>query len=456
MSDLTPYPYQIVGAEFLQQPGAILADQVGLGKTLTSILAAQRTDVHEILVVVPLSLKPQWVAEIIAVEQALASADIEVEEWTQVWAITTDGLVRHWTLAHYQEFQDGKNKKTPSDAARAYLKQTWDAVILDEAHKIKGRNSQRTRWIKKLRSTYRWGLTGTPMAEYPPDVWSLLNWVAPKQFPYYWPFVNEYCEVDEYRKVVQMKHVKVNGRWTPEPTLQKFQATLAPYILARKLEDVGIELPPQTINDVPLQMDETQALLYWEVQREILLQLTVDKTLDSMILDLRTNNHLLIQNTGARFTHLHKVASNPAVFRPGTPNIKMDWLEEYVEGGGEPALVFSRYRATVDMVTAFLAERNQKGWLVGTWDGLGTGHNLQRFTHTIAWDLPFPLLTWEQGKGRTYRMGQDKPTRITRLIVQGSVDQRVAKRLDHKQAIVDMLIDWLRGTTNTYVSSHVN
>lgn len=441
MSDIiVPHNYQELGADFLlRSEGAILADQVGLGKTLTSLLAVIGSTARRILIIVPLALKPWWVSEIVRVERILADAVIFYATDTEV----STGR-RHYTLAHYEQFRNGESSKLPGELTRQYLDKTWDIVILDEAHKIKGRDSQRTRWIKKLHTEQRWALSGTPMAEYPPDIWSLLNWADPQTFRYYWPFVNEYCELDDNRRVIGIKHVLQNGRYTQAPTLEAFRETLRPYILARKLKDVGIELPPQTITDVPLKMADDQAAFYEEVATQVVIELA-EKSLPEYVLDFSRDNKLVIQNVGVRFTRLHQVASNPAHFKPGVSNIKLAWLDEYIEGGGEPSLVFTRYRGTVDVINRLLSLRNQRGWLVGTWDGLAEGLNLQRYAHTITWDLPYPLLSWTQGLGRTHRMGQTRPTRVTRLLVQGSVDQRVAKKLDGKANLTTMLMEWLRG-----------
>jgi len=84
----------------------------------------------------------------------------------------------------------------------------WDMIIVDEAHRMKNHDAQWTRNIKKLKAPYRHIMTGTGFVNNPSEIWSLLNFVWPKEFTSYWKFREYFCEEDNwsgYRKVVGIK-----------------------------------------------------------------------------------------------------------------------------------------------------------------------------------------------------------------------------------------------------------
>ena len=158
-STFIPRKYQWAGAYFLaRREGALLGDEVGLGKTATAILACIEIKAGAVLLIVPLRHKAFWVQEIIKVEQAMSRMPITITtEETVYGPLVRVGAHRVYTLAHYEQFRDGKmldaqHRPIPTWQAEAYLKVHWDAVIIDEAHRIKNRKAQRTRWIKKLRT----------------------------------------------------------------------------------------------------------------------------------------------------------------------------------------------------------------------------------------------------------------------------------------------------------------
>jgi SNF2 family DNA or RNA helicase len=424
--------YQKVGTRFFtSRPGAILNDQVGLGKTATAVWAAQEAGVKTILVVCPLILKEQWQEEILKVLPG--NADRAVNE--AGLPVLTIGQ-QTWTFAHYEQFQ---GQGDPKEITAWLLSQQWDAVVLDEAHRVKNRKSQRAHWIKKLARKYTWLLTGTALADKAEDIWTLLHLVDPKEFPFFWPFVEAYYNFGpayEGAFASQIDGIKRKQK-------QAWRERLQPYILARRLEDVGLELPPLTIIDVPLEVPADLKDFYTQVKKEIIIPLSSERN-EFEYLDLSAADQLIITGAGARFTRLRQVTSAASVFKQGLSNPKAEWLKEFAEEG-EPALVLCAFNHTVDLVKAEITRLGLKGWQVGTWDKMSEGLNLQHLRHLIAWDMPLSRKSWEQGLGREHRSGQTREVFIHRLYLKGTVDVRVRELIDHKQATITELLNWLRG-----------
>lgn len=454
---LTPRIYQKVGTQFLATRNGILADRVGLGKTATALwaaLAVQENRTLRVLIIMPKNLKAQWALEIDRVERSTyPTGNISIEYDVQAQVVKVRGhreAPREYHLAHYQQFENR------SKVMQHYLAQHWDVVIVDEAHNIKNRLAQRSRNIKRLSAGYMWGLTGTVVPEFPQDVWSLLNWVAPDKFSERRPgaqtynqFISTYMEV-EHGRPVGIRYVKgPDGRYTQEPVLRMLREQLKPYILARNLEDVGLQLPPRSIIDVPLEMDTDQLDFYHQVKEQIVVDLIADGLTSEQIDELVAagSDELIITTGGARFTRLHQAASAPSTFKEGVSNTKLEWLRNYIEGGGEPALILTRYRHTVAVIQAELKRlgADTKGFIVGTWDSLSEGHNFQHLHIGIEWDTTFSRKTWEQGLGRLHRSGQTRPVFWYRLMA-APIDRHVVYNvIEAKNTRVQMIVAWLRG-----------
>ena len=96
-----------------------------------------------------------------------------------------------------------KVKKVPLiDAIQAHH---WDVIILDEAHRIKGRTTGWTKEIKKLKGSVKHVMTGTGFINNPSEIWSLLNFCSKREYAAYWRFREKYCEEDVingFRKIV--------------------------------------------------------------------------------------------------------------------------------------------------------------------------------------------------------------------------------------------------------------
>ena len=85
-----------------------------------------------------------------------------------------------------------------SELMKIFRSTKWDAIVCDEAHRIKNRKAKQTIGIKLLKTSYKFALTGTPIQNKPDDLWSILNWLNPfYSGESYWQFVNKFCEIEE-------------------------------------------------------------------------------------------------------------------------------------------------------------------------------------------------------------------------------------------------------------------
>jgi SNF2 family DNA or RNA helicase len=444
------YDYQQVNSLWAAVPktdnqikGGLLGFEVGLGKTATAIAAVEKDKSERVLVVTRLVLKRQWAGEIEKWERAFGyRISIELSEPFDKMLrlrVYRDGVkIRTWIIAHYEQFTN-KHKY-----CKKYLSQKWDAVILDEVHNIKNRTAQRTRNIKKLRTTMKIGLSGTLMPEYPEDLWSLLHWMDKREFRSYWTFVDLYCAVEE-RYGSHGVYKKVLGVKDDEGIRQLFAAKVASYLRILNYEDVGMQLPPSTQIDVCLEMDTGQRKLYKKIREESTLNL---KEQIGGVLDLtQFEDENVIQLARARFSYEHQYCSGSSKFGKVT-DAKLEWIRAYIEDGAPPTVFFCTYRHTVAAVEELLAELGAEGHFVGTYAKWAEGANLQHYHHMVMVDLPMSLKQFEQAKGRINRIGQEHPTFIYRLMYDNSVDENVKKLLDDKQTEISLMTDYIKERYN--------
>lgn len=90
----------------------------------------------------------------------------------------------------------------------------WLHVIADECHRMQNRKAQQTKALKKIKAVYKTGLSGTPVTNKTDKIWSVLNWLYPKQYRAYWKFYNEFVEFEimypeGYHKIIGPKNEAV-------------------------------------------------------------------------------------------------------------------------------------------------------------------------------------------------------------------------------------------------------
>ena len=158
----------------------------GLGKTIVAIATECALKSKRVLVVCPGYLKLNW--------------EREIQKWAFEPCVVTRGdrAVREEQIKQYFESNTrflvvNYEMIRPNKKAGGYpelLSYSWDAVIFDEAHRLKGRSSQWTEGAKQFRKIPRVQfLTGNPIANTPNDIWQLLNLIDPLKFSSYWAFV---------------------------------------------------------------------------------------------------------------------------------------------------------------------------------------------------------------------------------------------------------------------------
>ena len=182
MTELRPYQEEDVEHYRTHDSTGNFSEQ-RTGKTPPVCTILKEKQFRRVLIVCPASLCYMWRAEL----KRWAELNSEVADTTSFTPAKT-GIC----IANYEKIRGDKNNQK---FFNTILKWKPEAIVLDEAHRIKNRTSLTFTNLRKLRNCkFKIALTATPAFNKPWDVWAILNWLFPKVFSSYWNFIDEYFE----------------------------------------------------------------------------------------------------------------------------------------------------------------------------------------------------------------------------------------------------------------------
>jgi hypothetical protein len=436
-------PYQERGLAWLAGMcesglGGCLADDMGLGKTIQIIaLHLHRRDLKAgpTLVVCPASLLGTWEREIrrfapeIPVRRFHGGGRHLAELATDEIVLVTYGVVLR-------------------DSARL-AEIDWGLVVADEAQHAKNPLSRTARELRSLPAPARVALTGTPVENRLSELWSILDWTTPGLLGHLETFTSRVAvPIERYRDA---------------DTTKRFAALIRPFLLRRRKTDPGIapELPRKTETDQFVPLTAEQVTLYEAMVRETMQAIAVAAGIERAGLVFKLLTGLKqICNHPAQYLK----QSGPLTGRSGKL-AAFDELTDLILDGGESMLVFTQYtqmgtllqqhldargirslflhggvpvRRREEMVAEFQAG-NVPVFLLSLKAG-GTGLTLTRATHVLHYDRWWNPAVEDQATDRAYRIGQDRPVQVHRLIAEGTLEDRIAVLLEKKRDLADAVI----------------
>jgi SNF2 family DNA or RNA helicase len=438
-------PYQRRGVAWLAGMvelgvGACLADDMGLGKTIQVIaLHLHRRAVSPVmqptLVVCPASLLGNWEREI-----ARFAPDVPVRRFHGADRSLDDVADDEIVLVTYGVV------RTQAEALAAVA---WGLMVADEAQHVKNPLARTARALRAVPAGTRIALTGTPVENRLTELWAILDWTSPGLLG----------PLETFRRTVA---IPIERHRDPDMT-ERLAALVRPFLLRRRKTDPGIapELPAKTTSDVIVPLTTEQATLYEAVVRETLAQIRHSGGMERRGLVFKL------------LTGLTQIANHPAHYlgqdgplegRSG----KLDALDELVDvivDEGDSVLVFTRFVAMGHLLRNHLVARGvtplflhgrvpvarrtemvdrfqagESPVLLLSLRAGGTGLNLTRATHVVHYDRWWNPAVEDQATDRAYRIGQDRPVQVHRLIAEGTVEDRVAALLERKRALADAVV----------------
>ena len=421
---------------------AILADEVGLGKTIEAGLILSELRLRGLaertLVVTPAGLVEQWRDEL---ERKFSLPTSIVTARSGIPDCRGGGPVLLVSLATARR-EPLKSELTGGG---------WDLVVADEAHRLRSTNSASGKLIRALTARFLLLLTATPVENRLQDLYEMISLVAPGLLGTPAQFRTRFAAA---------------GDATSPRNLDELRVMTRQVMVRHRRSEVALRLPQRLAETVLVPPDNDERALYTEVVERVRVHAR-DAT-PARAMALRSVSRLAGSTPAAAAPTLAKLgwtdlaARAEAITEPAKVRLLVRKLGEYT-AKGEKVLVFTAFRKTLDTVAAAVRaagidatvydgglSRAEKERVIGAFRGdvpvllstesAGEGRNLQ-FCHVmINLDLPWNPMQIEQRLGRLHRVGQTHDVLLTNLVSKGSIEERILHVLETKINMFELVV----------------
>lgn len=426
--------------------GGILADDMGLGKTIQTIALLQaRRDEGESkgqdLIICPASLIYNWKKEL---ERFAPNLSVRL--------ITGNAAQREELLLQEKEQQCSDVLLTSYDLVKRdlshYKGMKFDTEIIDEAQNIKNQGTAAAKAVKKIQSSVRFALTGTPIENRLGELWSIFDYLLPGYLGSY----------EKFRKNYERPIMLQNE----EAATQRLKKKVSPFLLRRVKNEVLKELPEKLEQVIYTKMEEEQKTLYSAYAQELREMLTGQSAEEVK------NEKIEIL---ARLTRLRQICCGPNLvyenYKGGSCKLEtcMELIHEAIEGKHK-VLLFSQFTSLFPMIQKRLREEGIDSYeltgstpkeerqrlteafnqdevpvfLISLKAG-GTGLNLTAASVVIHFDPWWNVAAQNQASDRAHRIGQQNQVVVFQLIAQDSIEEKIIGLQKKKEKMANEILE---------------
>ncbi|MEK5325014.1 DEAD/DEAH box helicase [Aeribacillus sp. FSL M8-0254] len=446
LDHVTPLPHQLEVAQTVVEKlngKAILADEVGLGKTIEAGLILKeymiRGLVKKVLILVPASLVSQWVREL---NEKFYIPAVEQKK-SYVWE-QCDVVVSSLDTA----------KKSPHKEIIHGL--DYDMVIIDEAHKLKNNKTKNYEFVQNLKKKFCLLLTATPIQNRIEEIFNLVSLLKPGHLG------NEQLFHDMFKK---------KGRNIRDD--EHLRELVNKVMIRNRRIDTGIEWSKRHVETIWIQFSKAEKALY-----DAISQIRSSFSIPTSSFSILTLQREACSSREAVYITLKKMLDKKdeapqlpekiirnlmGYIDQVTKNSKAEKTVELIQNINDKVIIFTEYRATQLYLQWFLKQhgitsvpfrggfkRGKKDWmkdlfknraqvLIATEAG-GEGINLQFCNHIINYDLPWNPMRLEQRIGRIHRLGQERDVFIYNMATKNTVEEHILKLLYEKINLFERVI----------------
>jgi SWI/SNF-related matrix-associated actin-dependent regulator of chromatin subfamily A-like protein 1 len=464
-------PYQRGGVAYcVQRKDTLVADDMGLGKSIEALGFINYLKPKRTLIVCPATLIFNWRNE---AEKWITGFDFEtciVESKNDV-VPDKEGIV---VIVNYEKL--GGDSKLH----KSIMTKEWDVGIFDEAQYIKNPESARSKAIigpegVATRSKRSLFLTGTPIENYPKEIWPIAAFLCPAKFGNWWDFAKRYCSAHQQdRKYVDPKTGNEYWKkvWVTEgaSNLGELQQRLRATFMVRRLKkDVLPELPPKRRQLIILQDPKKDwskdprfrrwKEVYEKQYEDVSAKLEAAKTDE----EYRAAAKELDEVTGIPFTEFSEVRHEVALAK--LP-LCIKYIDEILAAGTQNLVVFAHHRDVLEALAEKYAadcvvvhggtpskgpksreeavkafQEGRKKIFIGQTRAAGVG-----ITLTAADTVVFVEVDWVPGvvtqcEDRLCRIGQKKMVHVIHTVLGGTMEVNMIQKLIKKQDVIDKALD---------------
>ena len=476
-------PYQAYGFKWLSTLanagfGGILADEMGLGKTIQIISfllsAKENANTKPSLVVCPSSLVFNWQEEFkrfapqLSVQTITGTQQSRKEQFNAlIYAPNTSlqaagSAVNPSGRSRKRNSQDSSQDVSPiqSSIADVYITsydllkrdilqyETLDfyACILDEAQFIKNQTAAVSKTVKIIHADHRFALTGTPIENRLSELWSIFDFLMPGFLYSSSEFISRF-----ENPITKSKDSEVTSR---------LKQMVSPFILRR--------LKSEVLKDLPAKLEEVRYARFGKEQQALY---------DAQVVHMR---NMIQRGTAsgedkirifAELTHIRQICCDPSLLfdnyagSSAKREVCMDLIDGAIDAGHR-LLVFSQFTSMLELLERDLSAKKieyfkitgatpkeQRLTLVHKFNegtcpvflislkAGGTGLNLTGADVVIHYDPWWNLAAQNQATDRAHRIGQTRQVTVYRLIIKGTIEEKILELQDAKKDLADAIIE---------------
>ncbi|MCJ1390504.1 hypothetical protein MMC18_003364 [Xylographa bjoerkii] len=492
------FDYQKTGVRWLwelysQQVGGIIGDEMGLGKTIQAIaflagLHYSKKITKPIIVVAPATVMKQWVNEFhtwwppfrVSILHTSGSGMIDVGRESRKEEELSAQLFdasRRKPLSKSQKaakrivdrvVQEGHVLVTTYSGLQTYAEHLipidWEYAVLDEGHKIRNPNTAITIYCKELRTANRIILSGTPMQNNLVELWSLFDFVFPMRLGTLVNFRQQFEIPIRQGGYANASNLQVQ---TASKCAEMLKDTISPYLLQRIKVDVAADLPKKTEQVLFCKLTRPQREAYENFLGSDDMSSILNgrrQVLYGVDMLRKICNHPDLQE--------HRVLSVKPGYNYGiaAKSGKMIIVKELLDvwkKGGHKTLLFAQHRIMLDILEKYIKSMDEINYrrmdgntpissrqamvdefntnpeahvfLLTTKVG-GLGINLTGADRVIIYDPDWNPSTDIQARERAWRLGQKREVQIYRLMVAGTIEEKIFHRQIFKQFLTNKIL----------------
>jgi superfamily II DNA or RNA helicase len=455
---LMSHQAQLIAAAAAGHRSFLLADEPGLGKTAQALLAAQASNAYPLLVVVPNVVKTNWARE------------------AAIWTPTRSATVIHGNGETMDGFADivVVNYEVLDRHVGWIGDFGFRGMVVDEAHFIKNKSSQRSQHVLQLSESIRsrvarpllMALTGTPLINDIEDfraIWQFLGWI------------------DDTKPLAElMQALEATGLTPADPGFYPAarQCVVDRGIVRRRKVDVAADIPARRIADLPVELDEKAARSIREAEHSLARRMVAqyERALAARDADPAEGiDHDLVRRIAVRerkeattaaggaaenvFAMMRRIGRAKAV-------LAADYAAQLARSAGK-VVFFAKHVDVMDAAEAAFAKAGirfssirgdqtrtarQKqidafvkepdvAIAVCSLTAAGVGINLQVASNIVLAELSWTNAEQTQAIDRSHRIGQTEPVTAWRIIAAQTIDAKIAELIDSKAGLAARALD---------------
>ncbi|WP_163526349.1 DEAD/DEAH box helicase [Halobacillus ihumii] len=408
---------------------AILADEVGLGKTLEAGLILKeymiRGMAKKVLILTPASLVNQWIQELNEKFYIQAATPRKkVAAWSD-WDITVTSI----DMAKRENHKD------------EILSISYDMIIIDEAHKLKNHQTKNYQFVKQLKKTYCLLLTATPIQNNLSDLFNLVSILKPG-------YLGDLATFKKKYRKTSLDHTESH---------QHIHSLLSKLMIRNRRKDTGLDSSKRHVTNIRLTFTDEEMEMYEKLaalksNSPSFTWLTLAKELcstrEACFMSLQSMQNKQKSESPLLADFIERLGTLPH-------HIKAKRVVEIMEKSDEKFIIFTEYRASQFYLQWYLQQhgitsvpfngkfkKSKRDWMkqlfrtkaqvmVATEAG-SEGINLQFCNNMINYDLPWNPMRLEQRIGRIHRFGQEKDVHIYNFAIENTIEDQILNLLYEK------------------------